>query len=211
MFSSLIAPAEENERLPKSSFPWVWLGFVFAVAFFAIEIVAVVSSLVNGDGRGFEIDPLVTGLLMLVSLGGWIYWLVCIYQLHKILAEISSKRYPIDPAEAVGKHFIPFFNLYWIFKWPSEMSDYINQRGRIKMVSGGVIGLFFLLALLGRFVDGAVGLTGLFATTVFVSYKLRQHVSALKGTDPNKLPPLPDPQMFRTPQETTVSAPTPQQ
>jgi hypothetical protein len=108
MFSSLIAPPEENERLPRSSFPWVWLGFVFALAFFAIEIVAVVSNLLYGDGKGFEIDPLVSGLLMLVAVGGWIYWLVCIYQLHNILQQISNGRYPIDAAEAVGKHFIPF-------------------------------------------------------------------------------------------------------
>jgi hypothetical protein len=91
------------------------------------------------------------------------------------------------------------------------MSDYINQRGRVKMISGNVIGLFYLLAFLCRFVDGAIGLTGLFATTVFVSYKLRKHVASLQGIDPSKLPPLPEPQMFRSPPAATATEPNPQQ
>jgi len=188
MFSSItIAPAYD-ETSPKSSPPWVWLGFFFAAAFFVIEVLFVV----------MELDEASINLVLtVVSIGGWIYWLVCIHRFHKILAELSDGRYPIGPGEAAGRHIIPFYNLVWIFKWPAEMSNYINERGRVKMINGYLLGAVLLFALLARFVDGAIGLAFLFATTLYISAKLKKHVAEVRGVDPNKLPPLPDPEMFR--------------
>jgi hypothetical protein len=189
MFSSITVAPAYDETSPKSSPPWVWLGFFFAAAFFVIEVLFVL----------MELDePSINLVLTVISIGGWIYWLVCIHRFHKILAELSDGRYPIAPGEAAGRHIIPFYNLVWIFKWPAEMSNYINERGRVKMINGYLLGTILLFALLARFVDGAIGLAFLFATTLYISAKLKKHVAEVRGVDPNKLPPLPDPEMFRS-------------
>lgn len=193
MFSSysLAASAPTDEKPAISSAPWVWVGFVFAFAFLVAEFVLV---LMGVDQEGSNL------LLLLISLLGMIYWLSCVHRFHKILREMSNNSYGITPGEAVGRHFIPFFNLIWIFKWPAAFSEYINSRGRVRMISGNLIGLFLLIAWFLRFVDGSVGLAALFGVTLYLSAKLRRHMQLVKGMD---LPPVPDASIFRQPQETT--------
>jgi hypothetical protein len=168
--------------------PWVWFGFFFVVAF-AVEEALII-------GLGLD-ESLGTLWLILIALTGWIYWLFCMSRFHKIIGEISRNHYPISSAEAVWKHFIPFYNLVWIFRWPAEMSNYLNRRERVKMVSGNLLGVFLLISLLtGRFIDGGVGLAGTLAVGMYISAKLRKHVELIKGMSPEMSPPLPDPSLF---------------
>lgn len=178
-----------DEIVPKSSFPWVWFGYFF-VAAFAIEETLMVA---------LELDERMATLwLILIALAGWAYWLFCVSRFHKILEEISRKHYPITSGEAVWKHFVPFYNLVWIFRWPSTMSNYVNRLQRVKMVSGNVLGAFLLIFLLiGRFLDGGIGLAGILGVGMYMSAKLRKHVEIIKGLSPDMLPPLPDPNLFR--------------
>ena len=198
MFTS-ITETEISEQIPKSSPPWVWVGFLFAGVFFVLEIAFV---LMGTDETAMNL------VFMLIVLGGWIYFLVCVHRIHKILNELTSNRYLYTPGEAAGRHFIPFYNLVWIFKWPSELSRYINGKGRVRMLSGGVIGTMLLLSLFVRFFDGAFGMAFLFGVTMYISAKLKQHVKAVKGVTPDQLPPLPDPRIFSRPIESsTMPAP----
>jgi hypothetical protein len=198
MTPSILIPESPLEYVPESSPPWVWLGFIFVFAFLVLETFMVV----------FQLDEQqITAGLTLIAIAGFVYWLVCVHRFHKILAELTHGHYPISGAEAVGKHFIPFYNLYWVFNWPNVMSGYINERGRVHMMSGRLIGLFILLALLLRYLDGGVGLLMLFAVTIYVSAKLKQHVRVLKSGLPENLPPLPDPRIFGSPAETTSNPP----
>lgn len=196
MFTSITTPAAE-ERPPESSPPLVWIGFLFVAAFFVIEVLFVAMDL---EEAGINVA------LTLIAIGGWIYWLVCVHRLHKILAELSRDRYPISPGEAAAKHIVPFYNLYWIFKWPAELSDYLNSRGRISIVSGYLIGAMLLFALLLRFFDGAIGMGVLFGVTMYVSAKLKKHVEAVRGVSPELLPPLPDPSIFSRPTESSTKS-----
>ena len=192
MFTSINNPlTETDEQIPHSSPPWVWVGFLFAFAFFVLEILFVALDL---EERGID------RILIVILLGGWIYWLVCIHRIHKIMAELTHNRYPISPGEAAGYHLVPFYNLVWIFKWPIQLSEYLNQRGRVKMIAGGLIGTLLLLALLLRFVDGSIGMLCMFAVLMYVSAKVKQHVKTLRGLTPDQLPPLPDPAIFSGPQ-----------
>lgn len=192
--------AQAEEQVPKSSFPWVWIGFLIAGAFLFIEIVFVFV---------FPEDPEVMLILGLLGLPGMIYWFFCVHRIHKILAELSRDRYPITPMEAALKHIIPFYNLYWVFKWSGEFSAYMNRRGRVQMISGGVIGAMLLLSLItARLIDGAFGMAGLFGVTMFISSKLKEHVKAVKGITPDELPPLPDPRIFSRPIDTSTSPAT---
>jgi len=192
MFTSINNPlTESDEQIPQSSPPWVWVGFLFAFAFFVLEILFVALGL---EEHGID------RILMVILVGGWIYWLVCIHRIHKIMAELTHNRYPISPGEAAGYHLVPFYNLVWIFKWPIQLSEYLNQRGRVKMIAGGLIGTLILLSLLLRFVDGSIGMLCMFAMLMYVSAKVKQHVKTLQGLTPDQLPPLPDPAIFSGPQ-----------
>jgi len=176
----LNTPDSLEEVPAKSSPAWVWLGFIFAAAFLFQETLAVL----------LEFEEAVTNLtLILIGLAGWIYWLFCVFRFHKILIEMSRNQYPVGAGEAVGKHLIPFYNFVWIFRWPTHLSDYLNQRGRVHVVSGKLLGLLLLLsALTARFVDGGVGLIGMFAVGMYISAKLRRHIQLVKG---ERLPPPP--------------------
>ena len=188
---------QRDEQIPTSSPPWVWIGFIIAVIYLFIEVVAVIVLP--------EDDP---GLVAIGLLGipGIIFWLVCVHRLHKILAELTQGKYPISPGEAAAKHIIPIYNLYWVFKWPRELSEYLNRRGRIQMISGSLIGVMLLLSLIVyRFFDGAIGMAGIFGVTMFMSSKLKAHVKAVKGITPDQLPPLPDPKIFSRPIEPSTS------
>jgi len=197
MFNS-ITETEMVEYVPKSSPPWVWVGFVFAGAFFVIGVTMV---LLGVDEATFQM------VLLPIVLSGWIYWLVCIHRIHKILNELTGNRYPYTPAEAAAKHIIPFYNLVWIFKWPIELSNYLKRQGRVQIISGGAIGAMLLLSLLLRWVDGAVGMAALFGVTMYVSAKVKKHVKELKGITPDRLPPLPDPEIFGRPVENSTTPP----
>jgi hypothetical protein len=142
---------------------------------------------------------IVLGILSLV------YWLICIHRIHKIMAELTNKRYSISPGEAVIKHFIPILSIIFIFQWPNELSTYINERGRVKMISGYAIGAMLLVSFVLRIIDGSFGTAALFGVTMFVSSKLKAHVKALKGATQEQLPPLPDPRIFSQPIETSTS------
>lgn len=207
MFTSITEPTESqtDEQVPTSSFPWIWVGFLFAFAFFVIEIVFVVMTFDWAEEVSSE-DPKLAMALGLFGLPGIIYWMFCVHRLHKILAEMTHRRYPNTPLETALKHLIPFYNLYWIFKWPGEFSDYLNRRGRVKIISGAGLGVMLLLGLIiFRLIDGAIGMTCLFAVTMYMSSRLKAHVNALKGITPDQLPPLPDPRIFSRPIETSTN------
>jgi hypothetical protein len=196
LFDSAI---EIKDHPAKSSPPWVWFGFLFALAFLVAEILEVALDL---DQQSFQV------LFVLIVLAGWIYWLFCVHRFHKILGEMTGDRYPISPAEAVAKHFIPFYNFYWVFAWPSTLSKHINSRGHVRMIPGGLIGFLLLVSLLMRYVDGAFGLAMTFGVGLYISAKLRQHMTLVKGVSPEMLPPPPDPSLFSAPAtESDVSGP----
>lgn len=179
-----------QDRPAVSAPPWVWVGFVFAVGFLVAEFVELLLEL---DKESFQL------VFVMIVLGGWIYWLFCVHRFHKILVEMSGNLYPIQPAEAVGKHFIPFYNLYWLFVWPSTLSSHVNDRGHVRMVSGALVGFLLLVSLLLRYVDGAIGLALTFAVGMYISAKLRKHIRLVKGVTPEMLPPPPpDPSLFRS-------------
>lgn len=188
--------SDNPQEVPaRSKLPWVWFGFFFVAAFFIAETLIIV----------LELDETTsTIVLVLIGLAGWIYWLFCVHRFHKVLGQISRNHYPISGAEAAGKHFIPFYNLYWVFRWPTEMSDYLNRRGRVKMISGKLLGLILLISMFtARFFDGGLGLTGMFGTGMYIYFKLRRHLELIGQAD--RLPPPPDPNWFGTPAEPTTN------
>ncbi|PYQ59664.1 MAG: hypothetical protein DMF53_18390 [Acidobacteria bacterium] len=147
----------------------IWVGFVLALGFLVGEVITV------SDG-----NVGVAGLFLLgCGIGGALYWLACVQRFHTILNLIApfvngKSTYPYTSGQAVGYHFIPFYNLIWVYKWPAVLSRYLEENTPVRMMSGGALGLLSLLALLMRAVDGFMGLSCLFLLGVYISGKLQQ-------------------------------------
>ncbi|HTG32327.1 MAG TPA: hypothetical protein VLB76_05305 [Thermoanaerobaculia bacterium] len=150
----------------------IWIGFAFAFAFLVGEGVY----LAAGESPAAKLGPL------MAAFAGWFYWLACVQRFHTILNRISPRvagapTYPITPSQAVGYHFIPFFNLFWLFKWPMVLSKYLRENTSVRMVPGALLGLLGFLGLLLRVVDGFLGLSVMFCVAFYISRKLREAVA----------------------------------
>jgi hypothetical protein len=163
-----------------SALPKIWIGFIFAGALLFAEFI----ELTKGN------EESISSLIFIVGLSGIVYWLFCVHRFHKLIAELSTIKYPISPAAAVGYHFIPFFNLYWVFKWPIEFSKFINAQRFVQMASGGSLGFLLLISLiLYRTVDGALGLACIFGISAYMASKLRKKINMKKSQIGLKLCP----------------------
>lgn len=156
-------------KRPFSALPKVWIGFIIAGVFLLVELI--------GGASGYDMDDLLVYLIA-IGLVGMVYWLFCVHRFHKILREMN-KDYEISPGAAVGYHFLPFYNFYWIFKWPMEFSNTINAQGAVKMAHGALLGVLLLIALLiNRFFDGAVGMTFIFGIGTYMASVLRKQIQS---------------------------------
>jgi hypothetical protein len=183
-----------DEFIPRTSLPNVWVGFLLAGAFLIGEFFSV-----------FLVDEnALDTLLILIFIAGWFYWIYCIHRIHRILAELTDYRYPVEPGRAAARHVFPVYNIFWLFYWPVKLSDYLNARGRVTVLSGYLLGAMLLLSWFLRFVDGAIATAVLFGVTMYISNKVAKHVEAVKGVDPSQFPPLPDPEIFSRPIETNT-------
>ena len=149
---------------PVSALPKVWIGFIIAGIFLTAEII---------EGYRDYVES-ISPLLIFISLSGIVYWMFCIHRIHKILNQLDSS-YEITPGMAVGYHFLPFFNFYWLFKWPIVLSKFINSRGNIKMVSGYMLGFLLLMAyLINGYIDSTIGLALIFGIGIYMTKQLRR-------------------------------------
>ncbi len=104
--SARVRLASEAKPLPR-----MWIGFLLGIVFLVIEIIEGASSL-NKEGRT-EILP----FSLFAGIPIWLYWLYCVFKIHDAVGRIPGYRHSITPARAVGMHFVPFYNIYWVFKW----------------------------------------------------------------------------------------------
>jgi len=175
----------ESPRPPVAipALPMIWIGYLLGVATIIAEFVAV--SLHPELAKAGGIPPL---YLFLVSFVGGVYWFVCIYRYHVILKLVPGWKHPISPARAVGFHFIPFYNLYWVFKWPIEIARFVNFRLRAKIMKPTPVGIAVLGALILRILDPGFGLVLLFFPLTYVSECMRRALAA--PTFPPPAPPI---------------------
>lgn len=153
-------------RLPK-----VWPGYLMALAFFLFA-----SGEVIIDPSSAQRQTLLTYLTWLVGLG---YWLFCVHRFHRIMAEATGGTHPISPRRAVGFHFIPFFNLYWLFRWTNGVAAFVNARaGSTGGMPRGWAGAILLVGLLLARFDAGLGLLVLFAVAHYVRRQIRPATEA---------------------------------
>ena len=154
---------------PVSPLPKIWIGFILAFGFLAAEILEL------SMGNAEDIGP----FTLIAAVVGWFYWLHCVSRFHQILNDLSPRvggvpTYPYTSRQAVIRHFIPFYNLFWFFKWPLEMVTFLKQRTTVNILPGALLGLFiFLSVIVLRGVDGFLGLCCMFGVMLYISRKLR--------------------------------------
>jgi hypothetical protein len=158
-------------KLPQ--LPLIWIGYLLGIATIVAEFVAL--SLHPELAKEGGIPPL---YLFLVSFVGGVYWLVCVYGYHVVMAQVPGWKHPISPAKAVGFHFIPFYNLYWVFKWPQEIARFVNGRLQQPVMKPVAVGVAVLAALILRILDPGFGLILLFFPMSYLSECLRRAFAA---------------------------------
>jgi hypothetical protein len=161
--------APEDQATELFRLPRIWIGYLLGLATVAAELVAV--SLHPELARDGGIPPL---YLFMVSFVGGVYWFVCVHRYHVVMNQIPGWKHPISPGRAVGFHFIPFYNLYWIFKWPKEIGIFVNGRLQRPVMKPVAIGIAVLAALVLRVLDPGFGLILLFLPMTYMSECLRR-------------------------------------
>jgi len=159
---------------PFPPLPKIWVGYIIGVATLIAEMVVVSQHPEAATGTPM-IPPL---YLFLPAFIGGVYWFVCVYQYHVVMNHIPAWRHPISPGKAVGYHFIPIYNLYWIFKWLQEIARFVNAVLGRPAMRPGLAGGAILVALVLRFLDPGMGMILLFLATSHVSACLRPALDA---------------------------------
>jgi hypothetical protein len=167
------SPQTGSHAEQAAKLPLIWIGYLLGAATIVAELVAVTLNPELAKEGG--IPPL---YLFLVSFVGGVYWLVCIYQIHVVMAHIPGWKHPISPARAVGFHFIPFYQFYWVFKWPREIANFVNSRLPQPIMRPVAVGLAVLAALILRILDPGFGLILLFFPISYVSGCVRRALAA---------------------------------
>jgi len=174
-----------NEKWPGNGLPGpaplprIWIGYLLGVATLVAEVTAVILHPDFAKGEN-PIPPLYLFLAIFV---GWVYWLVCVHQFHVVMAQVPGWKHPISPARAVGFHFIPLYNFYWVFVWPVEIARFVNWRTQKPLMKPQVVGAAVFGALVVRvLLDVGMGLILLFVAASYISRCLQIAFAA---------PPLP--------------------
>lgn len=154
---------------PPVAMPRLWIGYLLALAALLGEGIAFSRNpeLMKPSQGQFIIPPLEIFLPLFVAR---VYWLVCIYQYHKILQRVPGWKHPISPAKAVGFQLIPFFNLVWFFIWPTEIAKFVNARLQHPVMRGWAVGLACLASFVCQILlDPALGVVLLFLATGYLA------------------------------------------
>ena len=169
-FAGKVMASELIARLPK-----IWIGYLLALATLVGEMVAFAQQPELANNTGLVVPPLAIFLPAFVAL---VYWFTCVYRFHVVLANVPGWQHPVTPARAVWFHFIPVFQLYWLFRWPYAIAVFVNQRLHARAMSLWTGGASLLLALLCRVVEPALGTAMLFFTCSYISRQLKRALEA---------------------------------
>lgn len=157
---------EDQPGVVTLPFPKLWIGYIFAGVAFSFEVFVSLFDPYSSN--------ITTPITWTINLAGWLYWLYCVERIHLILQEYTKDSYPITPVKAWAFHFIPFFNIYWIAKWPYEIAKFVNARTGRKAMSLSWAGFWLLFSalFLGRGFDPSAGLLGTLLTGGYIVRKI---------------------------------------
>jgi len=160
--------SESGSSRPRLHLPEAWVEFVLSFVWFAFSGLAQYE---KSTGHTEILNQLATILASATYLCGIIYWMICVYRFHQVIAVLTDNTYPISAARAVGFQLIPLYSVYWNFKWPRKLASFIQSRTNQKM-SWIWLGIILLLGgALATFVAGGT-LLCLFAVAQYINKRL---------------------------------------
>ena len=150
--------------------PATWIGYILAVVYFIAEMV-------EKEGSATPVDK-TQSFLLPIGLSIYLHWLYCVYKLHLAMAKARRYLHPITPGKAVIYHFIPLYNIYWTFKWPSEIVKWLNKVSISKQLSKGWPGFCLFLGILSeRFISVALGIVIMYGVITYLANEIRVAIS----------------------------------
>lgn len=177
MACSQIAPAKiefpinpgasrEARKVPRTSLPKMWPGYVLAVLCF----LAFVRGAISEEGSALAL----AGVLSLI---GRTYWLYCLYRIHTVLSEASSGSYRVKPFKSVGMALIPIGSFIWNFYWPREIDIFLKRNGATRPLKHRTIGVALLIVKLLNLLPTGFNLALNFAVGTYVKKRLAELVT----------------------------------
>lgn len=160
-------PKNLRHEMPVT-LPKFWYGILAGAFMLLFEFAILLVNQLNSNDAAQALNCVWT----LVYIGVLIFWYACVYRLHKAIQHNLAHHYPITPGKAVGYHFIPLYNLYWIFKWPIEMAKFINSKISSGRIYGWLLGLILFSGFCLISWDVSVGLIVLFSTGFYLTQKV---------------------------------------
>jgi hypothetical protein len=143
-FSSEEKPAHHLRLDDIPHLPRLWIGYALGLVTVIAEITAI--SLHPELGRlPLVVPPLYLFLPSFICL---VYWLVCVYEYHVVLAYVTSGEYPIRASRAACFHLIPVYQFYWAFKWSREFAGFINSHAPRPVIRSDRAALYIFFAFL---------------------------------------------------------------
>jgi hypothetical protein len=180
--------SQEQRSEPRAlpPLPRIWIGYLLGVATIIAEMIAVTLHPELAK-EPLLIPPLYLFLANFISL---IYWLVCVYEYHVVLAQATAAAYPIKPLRAAWFHLIPIYGLYWVFKWPRELARFVNGRLEGPLMRPDRTGLAVFIAFaVFLALDRGLGMILLFWAASYLSRCLRYSLAA-RPAPPGGQPPF---------------------
>ena len=176
-------PQVQPGTLPR--FPRIWVGYLLGIATLIAEVVAITLHPELAK-EPLLIPPLYLFLANFISL---VYWLVCVYEFHVVLAYATAGQYPIKPMRSAWFHLIPIYGLYWVFKWPRELARFVNSRFHAPLLKPDRVGLgVFLAFAIFLVLDRGFGMIILFWAFSHLSKWLRLALAAPTAAPEGPLP-----------------------
>jgi hypothetical protein len=157
---------------PKRLRP-VWVGLVLAVVGFFLYAF----SAIGADAEKAK------GLAAFWALPVWIYYFMIIHRIIRVLDTQPGWSAEYTPAAAIWKQFIPFYGLYFLYQWPSDVESYINWRlGRESRVGLWTF-LGLITGILLGYADAFVGGLVMMASFYVLYVPLRQALATAPPSD----------------------------
>lgn len=143
-FSSEGKPAQHLRLDDIPHLPRLWIGYALGAVTVVAEITAI--SLHPELGKlPLVVPPLYLFLPSFICL---VYWLVCVYEYHVVLAYVTSGEFSIRPLRGALFHVIPVYQFYWAFKWSREFARFINSHGPRPVLKPDRAALYMFTAFL---------------------------------------------------------------
>lgn len=142
-------------------------GGTFGAFILFLILTIVLAVLTNNSGMEETLSPIFTvvTLLLSISIFAWLIVHVIFYFLivYKMWDAIQDGYTEITSGKAIGFMFIPFFNIYWIFKvfagYPAEYNAYVIRNNiNVPQLSSGIFVALPIMVILTSFYIGILGL-----------------------------------------------------